>query len=158
MKIRLRPANFEDCQLLWEWANEPKLRSLSFCTQPILWTNHVDWFHAKLMDPRCLFLMVEDETGVAIGQIRFDMTEQRAIVSLGIDIRQRGKGYGSIIVRQASQFLFAQSDIEAIHAYIKPTNGASHRIFVKAGYDEMGLTSVKGHEALHFVLPCNQHS
>jgi len=48
----LRRVEEADCSLLWEWANEPEVRSASFSSTPIAWDEHREWFTKKLGDER----------------------------------------------------------------------------------------------------------
>jgi len=35
--LRLRPVCADDCRMIWEWANDPLVRSQSFANDPIPW-------------------------------------------------------------------------------------------------------------------------
>lgn len=146
---RIRP---EDCQLIWEWANDPVTRAVSFSSEPILWEGHVPWFSAKLADSNCMFFMVLDAHDLPIGQIRLEVDESEATISVALAPSQRGKGYGARIIQLASQKVFDRMQIEIIHAYIKPDNTASIRAFAKAGFSKAGIITVHGNQALDFVL------
>ena len=39
--LRLRRVQEKDCRQLWEWANDPEVRPVSFATEPIQWERHV---------------------------------------------------------------------------------------------------------------------
>jgi RimJ/RimL family protein N-acetyltransferase len=54
-------------------------------------------------------------------------------MSISLDRKFRGKGYGSSLIRLASQELFEVSDVEVIHASIKEGNEAAIGAFKKAG-------------------------
>ena len=84
-EIWLRPAGAEDCRLIWEWANEPTVRSASFSTEAIPWERHQQWFAAKLNDPGCAFFIGVNESGVPIGQLRCDMSDRTAVISISLD-------------------------------------------------------------------------
>lgn len=152
--VRFRRVRENDCRLVWEWANDPDVRAVSFSSEPIRWEEHVQWFKAKLSDPDCLFLIAIDSEGVPIGQARFDMVRENkeAVISVSIDRKCRGKGYGSAMIRLASQKLLDLSEANVIHAYIKRDNEASIRAFVKAGYRKAGAIVIRGHQAVHLLL------
>jgi UDP-2,4-diacetamido-2,4,6-trideoxy-beta-L-altropyranose hydrolase len=152
MRIQLHPARLDDAVALWRLANEPQLRAMSFCEQPISWEDHLRWFEAKLADAQCLFLIAENDAGAAIAQVRFDMKDQDATISLGVEAEQRGKGFGSVIVSQASHLLFEKTEVNVIHAYLKPINMASRRVFEKSGYENVGVVPVKRQDSLHYIL------
>jgi len=151
--VRLRRVHEDDCRLLWEWANDPDVRAVSFSSEPIPWEEHLRWFNSKLGNSGCLLLIAEDGAGVPIGQVRFDVVRKNeAVISVSVDRENRGKGLGSTIIRLASQRLFDLTEINVIHAYIKQNNEASFRAFMKAGYKESGVTTISGHQAVHLVF------
>ena len=150
--LRLRQVSEEDCKLLWEWANDPDVRVVSFSSEPIPWERHVKWFRSKLYDPHCVFYIATNSDDIPIGQIRYDVEDNKAIVSVSIDRKYRIKGYGSRLIGLASRKLFDISDIAAIHAYVKPGNEASIGAFVKAGFSKVGTTVFRGHRVIHLVL------
>jgi RimJ/RimL family protein N-acetyltransferase len=149
--LTLRLVQASDCRLIWDWANDITTRAVSFNAEPIPWENHTLWFAAKLADPRCLFYIAE-HAATPIGQIRYEITEQTAIVSIGLAPNQRGRGYGRQIIRLAAQQLFKTTQVKLIHAYIKPDNSASVHAFSQAGFSNNGAITVKGQPALDFIL------
>jgi len=151
-ELTLRPAQADDCRLIWEWANDPLTRAVSFSAEPIPWEDHVEWFTTQLSDPDCLFYVALDADEVPIGQIRYQIEGQEAIVSVSVSPGWRGRGYGSQIIRLASQKVFEGTAVNLIHAYVKPDNVASVRSFSKAGFADHGTRVVQGHLAYHFVL------
>jgi len=50
-RFRLRRVCEADGRLLWEWANDPTVRRVSFSPEPIPWAQHVNWLKARLEDP-----------------------------------------------------------------------------------------------------------
>jgi RimJ/RimL family protein N-acetyltransferase len=138
--------------MLWEWANDSETRAASFSTSPIPWGNHVEWFKSKRSDPNCFFYIALDNDKTPVGQVRLDAKENEAVISVSLDPRCRGKGYGSTVIRLASRDVFACSDVTVIHAYIKAGNDASARAFEKAGFRKIGTAIISGHEANDFVL------
>jgi UDP-2,4-diacetamido-2,4,6-trideoxy-beta-L-altropyranose hydrolase len=148
----LRLASDSDCRTVWEWANDPVTRSASFSSDFIPWENHVKWFKAKLLDINCLFYIVEDISSSLIGQVRYEIEEKQAVVSIGLASESRGKGYASPILCKSSQKLFENTAVEIIHAYIKPNNTPSLRAFAKANFINNGLVHMNNHQAFEFIL------
>jgi UDP-2,4-diacetamido-2,4,6-trideoxy-beta-L-altropyranose hydrolase len=151
-RINLRKACADDCRMVWEWANDPDARKRSFVPDPIPWIEHVKWFESKLRDPQCLYFIALGIAGEPIGQARYDFSGEEATLSVSLDAKFRGNGYGSLVIRAASQNAFDLVPISSIHAYIKKDNEPSVRAFAKAGYKEEALTSVQGHEAYRYAL------
>lgn len=150
--LTLRSATESDARQVWEWANDPAVRSVSFSPDPISWETHVRWFAAKRADPTCRFYIGLDPIGAALGQIRFDGPGAEQEVSVSLDGKFRSRGYGSALILAASRKVLDESRVQRLHAYVKPGNEPSVRAFLKAGYRDAGRQVVRGHEARHFVL------
>ncbi|MGH7428373.1 MAG: UDP-2,4-diacetamido-2,4,6-trideoxy-beta-L-altropyranose hydrolase [Candidatus Methylomirabilaceae bacterium] len=149
--LRLRPAREGDRRLLWEWANDPDVRAVSFGQDPIPWDSHVGWFEARLRDPSCIFYVGVDENDVPVGQIRFDREEDGVVVSVSVGRERRGRGHGRLLIELASQKVHAATG-SAIRAYVRPGNQASARTFQRAGYRQAGGARIRGQDALVFVF------
>ncbi len=150
--LNLRPAYKEDCRLLWEWANDAVVRNYSFNSDPIPWEEHVKWFNERLNDPNCLIFIAEDADGTPVGQIRFEVTGERAEVSVSVDKSKRNLGYGTLLIEQGVKEVFRSMIIKSVHAFIKPDNIGSIRSFERSGFRYVGLYSIKGYNAEHYVL------
>ena len=150
-RIRFRSVCEEDCRLIWEWANEPNVRAVSFSTELIPWERHVQWFKSKLNDSDCIFYVAINEES-PIGQVRYDVNGNESVISISIDQKFRGQGYGSAIIQLTSRTLFDVSNVNVIRAYVKQGNEVSARAFVKAGFKNTGITMIGGHQALCFIL------
>ncbi len=150
--LHLREVGEQDGHLLWHWANEPAVRAISLTTQPIPWERHIEWLATKLQDPACHFYLATDHTETPVGQIRLDQRGPSATVSVSVDARFRGKGYGSRLIELATQRLFTETDVSTIQAYIKEENKASQRTFERAGFENRGIIEVQGQPVLLFVL------
>ncbi len=155
VELRLRQVQKDDCQLLWEWANDPNTRAVSFSREPIPWENHVQWLDSRLHDGNCLFYIAVNGEDLPVGQVRFDVDQQIAVISVSVDPRFRGKGYGSTIIRLASRRMLESSGVGTIHAYVKEGNEASIRAFAKGGFSKLRTAIVRDQPAIHFVLRKN---
>jgi len=152
-RIRLRSANAQDARQIFDWANDPVVREVSFSSKPIVWDEHVAWFNKRLLDPDCVYFIALNEMDRPAGQLRFDVRGREAVVSVSVDASSRGRGLGTQIIQQGSARLFCtRPAVKLIRAYIKPGNTGSTASFRKAGYADSENTTVKGHEALHLIL------
>ena len=92
--ISLRNVTKDDGRLLFDWRNDPQKRKNSFNTAPLHWEEHLKWFEGKLKNPGTqIFILMAKENPV--GQIRFDVNNDEALVDITVDSKARGKGYGS---------------------------------------------------------------
>ncbi len=151
-ELTLRRVRREDCQLIWEWANDADARAASFSSGAIPWETHVQWFASQLESPGCLFYIAANGRQKPVGQIRYDVTGAEAVVSVSLAKEARGRGYGAALIVRGSQQCFADSQVKLIRAYTKPDNEASAQAFLKAAFTNAGLVEVRGHAARQFVL------
>jgi UDP-2,4-diacetamido-2,4,6-trideoxy-beta-L-altropyranose hydrolase len=152
--LKLRPAKADDARLIFDWANNPGVRAVSFSSEQIVWEHHLTWFTTKLNHATYRIWVAEDTEGTPIGQVRFEVEGPVATISISLDEAQRGKNRGSLLIWTASNKLFAESSIAEIHAYIKPDNQASIRAFEKAEFQKFKETTVKGATAWVYRLEC----
>jgi UDP-2,4-diacetamido-2,4,6-trideoxy-beta-L-altropyranose hydrolase len=155
--LLLRRVTDDDCRLVWQWANDPMVREVSFSDEPISWKNHVRWFSARQQDPHCYFWIACDRDGHPVGQVRFEARSDPVTISVSLDAKHHGRSLGVLLIWLASQKLFCETAIDGINAYIKPDNERSVRAFSKAGFQRAGLTEVNGHPALVFQLSKKMH-
>jgi len=151
-RIRLRQVCEKDARLVWEWANDPSVRTVSFSAEPIPWGQHLKWFQSKLKDPDYVFYIALDGEDIPIGQIRYDLKDGEAIVSISLDSSFRGQGYGREIIELSSQKLFKVLDAKCIHSYVKMSNEVSVKMFLEAGFKKMGMEMNHGEIAVHLIL------
>jgi UDP-2,4-diacetamido-2,4,6-trideoxy-beta-L-altropyranose hydrolase len=150
--IRLRAVCEDDCRLLWEWVNDPDVRAASFSSDTIPWDRHRQWFANKLHDSNCHIFMVLDRQDTPIGQVRFEARDhQQAEIGISLDKGKRGAGYSSTLIDKAVKKLFRLTPIQAVHAFIKPSNEPSIRAFEKAHFKRIGRKIVSGNLAWHYV-------
>ncbi|HLY08072.1 MAG TPA: UDP-2,4-diacetamido-2,4,6-trideoxy-beta-L-altropyranose hydrolase [Planctomycetota bacterium] len=151
--LEFREARAEDARLLWEWANDPEIRSVSFTPEAIPWERHLDWFRQKLGSSACILLIVTDVSGHPLGQIRFDLEDREAVVSVSLSRESRGRGWGAPLIERACRRVFESSRADVIHAYIKESNPASEQAFQAAGFVNRGAGTPHHEKASHWVLP-----
>ncbi len=148
--LKLRWAAVSDCACIWEWSNDPITRQASLHPEPIAWKNHEVWFLSKLASPQTRYYIALDQDQ-PIGEIRFDLEGQEAVVSITLASAYRGQGYAATLIRLGVDQLMAETEIAVIQAFIKPTSIASIRAFQKAGFQEHGATILQKQLVLRFV-------
>jgi UDP-2,4-diacetamido-2,4,6-trideoxy-beta-L-altropyranose hydrolase len=150
--LTIRKVEEADRHLLWEWANDPAVRNVSFSPDPIPWEQHVKWFDSKLADCNNRHYVLQDAQEIPIGQARYQLDGARAVMSINLAPGLRGRGLGSATMDLASDQLFRETNAQAIHAYVKPDNEPSVRLFQNAGFTRQATVSMQGQQAIHFVL------
>lgn len=142
-----------DVDLLFEWANDPLVRANSFSSEPISLETHIAWFECALRsdDVRIYIAVGEDDS--PIGQIRYTLTEVDAVVGLSLDVKVRGRGIASRLIRDGtSRYLRDSDQCERVHAYVKVRNIPSAQAFLKAGYVEVTDNSDRVKCRRHFIF------
>jgi UDP-2,4-diacetamido-2,4,6-trideoxy-beta-L-altropyranose hydrolase len=135
--IRLRPVAPDDSRLLYEWANDPAVRAVSFNSAPIPWADHERWFGSKLSNPHAVLLMAENEDSQPVGVARFEIEQGVATISISISADFRGCGYGRELIDLASEAVLRRPDVTSIRALVKADNLPSARAFLGADYVEV---------------------
>lgn len=149
--LKLRLACQEDCRLLWAWSNDPEVRAVSFSTELIPWEHHAQWFQSRLHSPTSIVYIGLDRNDVPIGQIRYELEGNKAIISISIDKKFRYQGYGISLINLGCEKLFLDSKITVIHAYVKLNNQISIKTFLKAGFQNVETTKLGKDEVVDLV-------
>ncbi|WP_392534976.1 GNAT family N-acetyltransferase [Nostoc sp. C117] len=151
-ELKLRLVSKEDCKLLWEWANDPEVRASAFSLEPIPWETHIQWFTKKLKDENCYIFIALDKQYIPIGQVRFDMLNNKeAEIDLSLERKKRGLGYGSLLINIAINSFSTFTTVQIVHAFIKPNNKASMQAFQKAKFRKVNIENVKDNIAIHYI-------
>ena len=107
MALSWRSARMDDAVLLWRWANDAETRRRSFNPAPIPYTDHVAWLDGRLASAATRLWIVSDEIG-PVGQLRADLADGVAEISLAVAPERRGQGLGSAMLRQALSAVAAE--------------------------------------------------
>lgn len=139
---RLRPAGPDDCRLYWAWANDREVRAMAFCSEPISWEAHQCWYAAHLASTRCQLFILEDASGVPVGQVRFDSVADDSFeIDISVCAARRGCGVSRALILLGEEALKKTAPVAVLRALIKPQNQPSLALFRSAGYRECGIVS-----------------
>lgn len=135
MPIVIRNAMADDEALLLEWANDPQTRQNAFNPQAISAQAHHDWFTKRLNRPdHCVLFIAETESGIPIGQIRFEREGLEWEISYALAPMFRGVGLGRPMLDRAIQHLRGQRPVISLLGQVKIDNPASSKIFTALGF------------------------
>jgi RimJ/RimL family protein N-acetyltransferase len=123
---------------------------VSFHSDAIPFEEHERWFARKMADARFRAFVAVDPEGKDVGYVRFDLDGEEAEISVAIDKRERGKGYGLAAIRTGSERMLVEGPASRIIAFVRCDNFASLAAFERAGYRAGGKKSLQGIEG--FVL------
>ncbi len=130
----LRKATIEDCDLIFEWANDEDERRNSFNPEKIPYETHCQWYKRKMeSDDTFIFIYCVDQNKV--GQSRIEIGADEALISYFISKENRSKGHGKVmlsLLKDKVKENFPQ--VKALIAQVKKDNLASQRVFESLGY------------------------
>lgn len=128
--LTLVKARKEDCNLLFDWANEESVRENSFDSSKIIYEDHYEWFIKKLKSPDTLIYIVKNGNQ-SIGVIRLEKRDNDSLlINYSVDVKYRRQGYGT-------KFLILMKENfsnKTLIGKVKNNNMSSIRAFEKAGY------------------------
>lgn len=135
MELTLRPAEPEDMDLLYRWANDPVTRRNGFHTEQIPYEEHRAWFVNVMRDASTLiYICLEGHKPV--GQIRLRIEAGEALISYSVDPENRGRGVGTRLLGLAEERLKGKyPKVRLLVGEVKYDNTASLRAFEKNGYN-----------------------
>jgi UDP-2,4-diacetamido-2,4,6-trideoxy-beta-L-altropyranose hydrolase len=123
-----------DIHTIFDLSNEESVRKSSFDQNPIPWERHVVWFEKILSDPASFCLIAELDSH-PVGQVRFQIREREAIISISLAESHRGVGLGNAVMRNALASLKdAFPAVEIVRAQIREENTASIKYFESCGF------------------------
>ena len=150
--IKFREANYDDINNYFIWANDPLVRSISYNTNKITLIEHTKWFRSKIKDINCLMLLFTVSNS-PIGQVRFEKENvNHYIINISVSNEFRGKGYGSEILKMATEHFFNLNPEVIINAYIKTSNLSSIKSFENASFKKSAILNYKGFKSFNYKL------
>jgi RimJ/RimL family protein N-acetyltransferase len=136
MTVTLRPARAGDAPLLLAWRNDPDTRRWSFSDAVVAPDAHAAWLAARLRDPETL-LLVAEEDGAPVGQVRLDREEGGVgVVSITVAPEARGRGLGLAMLTALRDR--PDLGVTTLRALVLPANERSLTLFSRAGYRDAG--------------------
>lgn len=127
---KLVNATDDDCNLLFQWANDREVRLNSFNSEPIEYDEHIKWFNNKLQskDSIIYIFKVYNEN---VGLIRLDKIQNNTyLINYSIAKEHRGKGYAIVLLNTIKQ----KYKSSLLIGKVKKENTASIKAFIKSEY------------------------
>ena len=152
-RIEMREATFSDAELLFEWINEPVVRSQSLNKAKVFWEEHVSWFDNKLKSVDTLHLIAELQ-GKPVGQIRFDKKDGYWLLSYMVAKEFRGRALGFEIVKRGLRELSKRYGHINILAQVKIENQRSQKVFDRLNFTKFTNTES---EIINYKLEVKTH-
>lgn len=115
-------------------SNQLSTRKYSINPKKILWEEHLNWFHEVLKNDKSVLYIVYSDNQQFLGQIRYDIVNKSAEVSISIVNELKGKGCSLEILKRSQAMITKEKDVKEIIAIINNENIPSIKLFKKAGY------------------------
>ena len=159
MNCKIELAKKTDARDIFNLSNDNAVRRNSFNTSQIPWNDHIIWFNNKIQSQDCIYYVIRDDAGQFIGQVRFDKSESEKehdgwVISISLCKEYRGKGLGTMLLKNSTQKAIEFCEIKKIYAYIKEINQASLKSFFNAGYGIACEEIVDGVKSFKLVYKC----
>lgn len=143
-RLALRDLSPEDCRLVWEWANDPYTRAMSFSSGSIPFESHRSWFKERILNQEKPFFIAVNQNGIPMGYARFEYDDSAFCISVDLSHEFRGIGIGSNLIRDATRKCIEKRKCQRIDALLKVDNIPSIHAFRKAGYRKVRNEVFKG--------------
>ena len=129
LACNLRPANLNDIELLFNWANDKSVRKNSINKDNILWDNHIKWFSSKVQSKKTVIYILDIFTK-SVGQIRYDFNGDYWEIDYSIDTDYQGMGLGKYILSKT----LLKFENKTIKGNVLSTNISSIKAFQSVGF------------------------
>ena len=134
-KYVLRELEEQDKDILFEWANDKKVRENAFSQTPISYEEHTRWFNNVINDNKILVYVLL-ENNIPVGQCRLNIDDKGlAEVDYSIATSHRGSGLGKLLISLViSEVKTNHREIKALIGKVKPGNEVSSKCFISNGF------------------------
>jgi len=131
----LRRVTINDAKLLFDWANDDKVRATAIVKKEIGWDEHINWLINKLQSDQSYIYILTDDKNENIGVVRFDEDGEFFVISYSIDKSHRKKGMGQLILQLGCKKMKSIApQCKKYKASVQTNNVASIKIFEKLGF------------------------
>lgn len=131
----VRKVKKDDMKMVFELSNQEYVRKYSIKKEEINWLDHTNWFNKAINDSNLIFYIITNVGNEVIGQVRFEILEKNAIVSISVAESILGKGYSQEILKKSLALLFEEMPtLNKVTAYIEDVNYASIKLFERVGF------------------------
>jgi UDP-2,4-diacetamido-2,4,6-trideoxy-beta-L-altropyranose hydrolase len=142
-----------DSQKVFDLSTDPFVRLQSINRESISWESHISWYQKKINSEDYIFQLAFDKKDNFIGQVRFELEKDSAVISISISKEFRGKGFSKKVLTESCSKVFSDRiSLKSIIAYIRPDNAASIRGFKSAGFGFVEECTFNDEMFLKFML------
>ena len=139
LSFKIRKANKNDANILYDMANDNEVRNNAFNKKFISYNNHLHWFKQKIKNNNVHLYIAEDLNNLVIGQVRFDYLKSKKKYSVDISTDEcvRGHGIGKMLLAKSIKKI-PSSNLKSkkFFAQVLNKNYASHKLFLDCRFSE----------------------
>ena len=132
-------------RLVLAWRNDPHTLKMFYHHEPKVWDKFYPEFRDDYFDDPYLPPMFVRHDGELVAFLRYQQAQHPAgekgrtvDVSINVAPNARGRGFGAAALRLGSSHLRNSAGIDCVVAEVRQENVGSRRVFVAAGYREIG--------------------
>lgn len=131
----IRAATADDSLLYWVWSNQSHVRQYSLTSELIPLRGHINWYTNSLAsETRKMWVLVKND--IPVGQVRYDkISPSMAQIGISVATTQRGHGYAVYLINETVALARQLLGISVVEAVVKNDNGASLKLFQRAGFE-----------------------
>ena len=139
-RLLLRPYRTEDVDDAYKYLGDMEV--MRYLAMPRDYFSVIEYVNQNMNDPQSLNYVIEDkETGKAIGEVQFELTEQRGVFGLEVLLAReyQGKGYATEIGKGILEFFFGTLKAHKIYGITLEESGPSHAMLKSWGMEMEGI-------------------
>ncbi|MBN4071298.1 GNAT family N-acetyltransferase, partial [Crocinitomix catalasitica] len=148
--LKLRKVAEDDLMKVYNWSNDPSVRSQSYNSAEITLDEHKTWF-AKLLENENAFMFIGLKDQVDVGMVRIREEDEETVIGVLVDKNHRGQGFAAELVKLGCKE-WRKINSSEVTAYIKKDNKASVAAFEKAGFRLSREEVHKGSPSYIYIL------
>ena len=152
MKLRARMAKESDFMLIFNWINDPFVRSMSFDRSFITLETYKEEFQKVMSQQNTHLLIIEQHEDsskwIPIAQVHIDKDGE---ITMSLASEFRGKHLAKPVIKAGIAYIRRYPSIKKLVAHIKDENITSVKAFEKAGFRLNGKTTFRGHQCLEYI-------
>lgn len=143
-KITIKKATIDDMEYVYNLSNKQYVRKYSINKGNIQWSDHIKWYNEIIKNEKVsLYIAYYGDEKSA--QVRFNINDDTAVVSISVDENIRGLRLANKILKNAIIQFNIDTEIKNFIAYISDDNVASRKIFETVGFlENIGYSEIEG--------------
>ncbi|MBV8081787.1 MAG: GNAT family N-acetyltransferase [Candidatus Eremiobacteraeota bacterium] len=139
-KVRLRPIEPDDVEMLQRWINTSPAREFIFRRLPVSFEQERDWAANAAVNPNTPGYVIQTLAGADVGTISLHIEGARATLGIAIyEQRYWARGLGTDAVRVLVDAAFRTRPLVRIELTVLPDNARAIACYERAGFAREGV-------------------